>query len=69
VDAARDDGHTPLITASQNGHLEAVRELLARGALPGMVTNDGAIALSAACANGRRAIARLLRVRSALGTK
>ena len=32
VDAAINDGATPLFIASQEGHLEVVRELLARGA-------------------------------------
>ena len=32
VDAAENDGATPLFIASEKGHLEVVRELLARGA-------------------------------------
>jgi ankyrin repeat protein len=60
VDAARSDGYTPLLIASQNGHLEVVRELLAGGASPGVAANSGATALSRTSANGHAAIALLL---------
>ena len=52
-----EDVATPLLYASQQGHLEVVRELLARG----MVDHRGATALSRATANGHAAIAQLLR--------
>ena len=65
VDAAENDGYTPLIIASQKGHLGVVRELLARGALPGSAAHNGATALSVATANGHAAIGQLLR--AALG--
>ena len=60
VDAANADGYTPLIIASEMGHVEVVRELLAHGAHPGVVANDGATALSRAATNGHAAIAQLL---------
>ena len=61
MDAARIDGSTPLLIASRHGYLEVVRELLARGALPGAAAHNGATALSTATANGHAAIAQLLR--------
>jgi ankyrin repeat protein len=54
------DGATPLIIASQEGHLEVVRELLSRGANPRLVTNRGFTALSIATRKGRAAIIQLL---------
>ena len=41
--------------------MEVVRELLARGASPGLAAMDGATALSRATAGGHAAIAQLLR--------
>jgi ankyrin repeat protein len=55
------NGCTPLFIASLVGHVDIVRELLARGALPSVAANNGATALSAATANGHAAIAQLLR--------
>ena len=54
-------GATPLYIASEKGHLEVVRELLVRGALPGVAANSGATALSRATAEGHAAIAQQLR--------
>jgi ankyrin repeat protein len=61
VDAARNDGATPLLIASQKGHLEVVRELLSRGANPRAATTNGESALSLATGNGHKAVAKLLR--------
>jgi ankyrin repeat protein len=55
-----DDDATPLFIACQNGHLEVVRELLARGANPRLVTNSGATAHSVATHKGHAAIVQLL---------
>jgi hypothetical protein len=41
--------------------VEVVRELLARGASPGLAANDGATALSFASGRGHAAIVQLLR--------
>jgi ankyrin repeat protein len=41
--------------------LEVVRELLARGASPDLMANDGSTALSLAAVSGHAAIAQLLR--------
>ena len=65
ADTAQANGATPLYAASAAGHGEVVRELLARGALPGGVANDGSTAISRAAANGHPAIVQLLR--AALG--
>ncbi len=60
VDAANDFGDTSLSIASERGHLEVVRELLAHGALPGLVANNGVTALFKAVVFGHAAIAQLL---------
>ena len=49
------NGSTPLLNASHNGHLEVVRELLARGASPGLTAHNGTTSLSAATAHGHPA--------------
>jgi ankyrin repeat protein len=54
------DGWTPLHIASQEGHLEVVRELISHGANPRLVTNSGATALSNATRDGHAAIVQLL---------
>ena len=61
VNTADIDGVSPLIVASQNGHLRVVRELLAFGAAPGVVANNGATALNRATDKGHPAIVQLLR--------
>ena len=61
MDSATNRGATPLFIASQNGHLEVVRELLARGAAPGMMAANGATVLSRAAAKGHGDVALLLR--------
>jgi ankyrin repeat protein len=66
VDTAN-GSRTPLIAASAMGRLEVVRELLARGANPGLAANNGDTALSCATARGHAAVAQLLR--AALGQK
>ena len=66
VDAANNDGVTPLLAASDDGQLEVVRELLLRGASPGVVSNAGDTARSAALAGGHDEIAKLLRAALAL---
>ena len=47
--------------ASEMGHLEVVRELLARGANLSLAANDGGTALSRVTAKGHAAIVQLLR--------
>ena len=53
-------GWTPLRVASWAGHIEVVRELLARGASPGLAAAGGSTALFHAATKGHAAIARLL---------
>ena len=57
VDAAANDGATPLLIASQEGHLEVVREFISRGADPRAAT----FALLAAIEAGHMTVAGLLR--------
>jgi ankyrin repeat protein len=66
VDAAADDGNTPLLIASLEGHLEVVRELLARGAAVDATRNDGWTPLLIATALGRLELVRELLARGAL---
>jgi len=61
VDAADDDGDTPLHVACRFGRLEVVHQLLARGALPNFAANDGSTALSLATYRGHAVIVQLLR--------
>jgi ankyrin repeat protein len=56
-----DDGATPLLNASFNGHVEAVRDLLFHGANPRAATTNGDTALFLATVNGHKAVAKLLR--------
>ena len=51
-DARTNDGTTPLIIASSNGHMAVVRELLARGADVNARDNIGGTALHEASSNG-----------------
>ncbi|MGE3804044.1 MAG: ankyrin repeat domain-containing protein [Gemmataceae bacterium] len=60
------DDYTPLMVATENGHSEIVRALLAAGADPhGAATNTGADALYIACAQGHLDIVEELLQRGA----
>ena len=60
VDAANENGWTPLIYAARWGHAELVAALLAAGADPTARTRDGRTALSAARDGGHTKAATLL---------
>jgi ankyrin repeat domain-containing protein 17 len=51
---------TPLMEASQEGHLELVRYLLTQGADVNATTTTGDSALTYACENGHTDVAELL---------
>ena len=51
---------TPLMEASQEGHLNIVRYLIQKGANIHAVTNTGDSALTYACANGHTIISDIL---------
>ena len=65
VDAAMNNGVTPLYIASENGHLEVVRELLARGAAVDAARIDGLTPLYAASHEGHLEVAQALLERGA----
>ena len=58
--ATRGSGSTPLHIALQNGHLDAARLLLERGAEVDQTRKDGATSLYIACEKGHVEAARLL---------
>ena len=60
IDKAADNGETPLIRASFQGHLEVVKLLLERGAAVDRDTNEGCTALYIASNEGRTEIVRAL---------
>ena len=51
-DMVRDSGTSPLMLASQSGHVEIVRLLLEAGSDRNLANSDGYTALMAACGNG-----------------
>ena len=51
---------TPLMEASQEGHIEIVKYLISKGANIHAVTNTADTCLTYACANGHTNIAKLL---------
>jgi ankyrin repeat protein len=55
-----DDGGTALFLASQNGHLEVIQALLAKGAEINAKTDDGRTALDVATAKGHDDVRALL---------
>ena len=52
MNQANNDGHTALIPASHEGHVDVVRLLRAEGVEVNQANNDGHTALSAASAEG-----------------
>ena len=61
VNAPRDDGYTPLILASQNGHAEVVRYLLSLNAdASSMTASHGTTALIQAAQEGHLEVVKLL---------
>jgi hypothetical protein len=65
IEAADEDGLTPLCKASKMGRIAVVRELLARGANIEAVTNAGWTSLLVASKNGHLDVVRELLARSA----
>ena len=60
VDQARNDGVTPLIVSSQNGHAEVVKLLLANGAKVNQISNHGFTSLFISREYGHREVVRQL---------
>ena len=60
VEGGIDDGATSLLIASQRGHLDVVRELLARGAVIDAAFNNGATPLIQASWKGHIEVVRAL---------
>ena len=57
---ANDEGATPLIIASQEGHLEVVKSVVEKGAVVDQPANDGARALTQASFNGHLGVVHFL---------
>jgi ankyrin repeat protein len=68
VDASNADGLTPLMAASQAGHLGAVSVLVEAGADLDQRDRLGRTALDLALVEGREDVGRLLRARGATGS-
>ena len=64
IDKAKDNGDTPLIIASEEGHVDTVRLLLEKGASIEEVDNDGDTPLTTARDNGHSEIVHLLELAS-----
>ena len=60
VNAAENDGKTPLMSASANGHLEVVQALLAASADVNARQGDGSNGLMLALQNDHPEVAKLL---------
>ena len=60
VNQARNDGGTPLIISSQNGHREVVKLLLASGADVDKVMHNGGTPLAISRLKGHREVEELL---------
>jgi hypothetical protein len=65
LNVADSDGETPLMAASQGGHVEIVQWLLDQGAAIDHQSHSGTTALSFASSKGRASVVRLLLERAA----
>ena len=65
VNAAQQDGFTPLMGAAQNGHAELVSYLLRQGANPKARTADGRSAFTLAAEENHEEVLKLLRAAGA----
>ena len=60
INAADEDGKTPLMYACENGHLEVVRAFIASGAVVHAADENYRTPLMYACANGHIEVAKTL---------
>ncbi len=60
VNTPDEDGYTALHWASQNGHIEVVKLLIASGSNSSLVDKDGFFALEIACNNGHTQVVKFL---------
>lgn len=61
IDAQDDNGLTPLMCATRNGHLNVVQYLIKEGANPNIKNNEGKTALDLAEENRHEEVAEFLR--------
>ena len=61
IDVKDDNGLTPLMCATRNGHLNVVQYLIKEGANPNIKNNEGKTALDLAEENGCKEVAEFLR--------
>jgi ankyrin repeat protein len=64
IDKAKDNGATPLLMASQKGHVDTVRLLLEKGASIDKAWNNGTTPLTIARKKGHSEIVHLLELAS-----